>query len=175
MRILTPIKTMNRRSERGFTLVEVLVALVVLSVGLLGMAKMVMVSSHSNDSAYLRSQAVALGYQALDAMRANLTASTTTGYATALGAMPLPPSGWPAGGCVSGNCSNNALAAWDVYAWKLGLSQSLPGGTGSIATSGGFPMMATVVVRWDDSVAQTIFAGAGATQTNSITLQTVLQ
>ena len=36
---------------RGFTLVEVLVSLVVLSMGLLGIAKLVLLSSHSNDSA----------------------------------------------------------------------------------------------------------------------------
>src|SRR5665213_3670790 len=47
--------------DRGFTLVEVLVSLVVFSLGLLGMAKLVLVTAHSNDSAYLRSQATALG------------------------------------------------------------------------------------------------------------------
>ena len=55
---------------RGFTLVEVMVSLVVLSLGLLGVAKMVMLSSHSNDSAYLRTQATALAYEMLDYMRA---------------------------------------------------------------------------------------------------------
>lgn len=159
---------MTLRSARGFTLVEVLVALVVLSVGLLGMAKMVMVSSHSNDSAYLRSQAVALGYQALDSMRANLPASTTGSYATALNVMPLPPPS-----CFAAACGNAAVAAWDVYSWKQALA-SLPGGTGSIVTSGTFPMTAVVVVQWDDSVAQTVFRDAAA-PTNSITLETVIQ
>lgn len=160
---------MTLRCERGFTLVEVLVALVVLSVGLLGMAKMVMVSSHSNDSAYLRSQAVALGYQALDSMRANLPASTTAGYSTALGAMPGPPAS-----CFAAACANAAIAAWDVYSWKQALAASLPAGTGSITTSGTFPMTATVIVQWDDSVAQTVFRDAAA-PTNSITLETVIQ
>ena len=174
MRSLKPINSLKRRTDHGFTLVEVLVALVVLSVGLLGMAKMVMVSSHSNDSAYLRSQAVALGYQALDAMRANLPASTTTAYATAMYVMPAQPGGWPAAGCMTGNCSNTQLAAWDVYAWKQGLT-SLPAGTGSITTSGTFPMTATVIVQWDDSVAQTVFRATAPANPMSITLQTVLQ
>ncbi len=173
MRIFTPINSMKRSCERGFTLVEVLVALVVLSVGLLGMAKMVMVSSHSNDSAYLRSQAVALGYQALDAMRANLPASTTGGYATGLG-MPATPGGWPAGGCMTGNCANNALAAWDMYSWKQAL-KALPQGDGTISTSATFPMTATVVVQWDDSVAQTVFRAAAPATPMTITLQTVIQ
>src|ERR1700733_9812744 len=40
----------------GFTIVEVLVSLVILSIGLLGIAKLVLYSAHSNDSAYLRSR-----------------------------------------------------------------------------------------------------------------------
>jgi type IV pilus assembly protein PilV len=130
-----------------------------------------MVSSHSNDSAYLRSQATSLGYQALDAMRANLPASTTGGYATALFAMPAAPGGWPMT-CVSATCLNGALATRDVYAWKQALL-ALPGGTGSITTSGTFPMTATVIVQWDDTVAQAAFGEA--TAVTKITLETVLQ
>ncbi len=159
--------TSNNRI-RGFTLVEVLVALVVLSVGLLGMAKMVMVSSHSNDSAYLRSQATALAYQAMDSMRANLLAATVNSYATSLNVMPLPQ-----GNCAA-YCTNTALALSDVYAWKQHLISALgPSGTGSITTTATFPVMATVVVQWDDSVAQKVFKAAGNNQT--VTLQTVLQ
>jgi type IV pilus assembly protein PilV len=173
MRLHTKYTSCNPTDARGFTLVEVLVALVVLSVGLLGMAKMVMVSSHSNDSAYLRSQATALAYQAMDSMRANLSASTANGYLTTLGVMP------PATVNCSAVCDSPTLALSDVYAWKQHLKNALPAGTGSIATSATFPVIATVVVQWDDSVAQ----NAVATATNSvagaglqsITLQTVLQ
>jgi type IV pilus assembly protein PilV len=49
-------------SSRGFTLVEVLVTLLVLSIGLLGIAKLLLVSSRANDSAYMRTQATALAY-----------------------------------------------------------------------------------------------------------------
>jgi type IV pilus assembly protein PilV len=162
--------SLRATAQRGFTLVEVLVALVVLSIGLLGMAKMVMVSSHSNDSAYLRSQATALAYQAMDSMRANLLAATTSpsSYATAMGVMPA------ATGNCSAYCDNPTLALSDVYGWKLHLQKALPNGTGSITTSPTFPVMATVVVQWDDSAAQTVFKDAAA-NTQSITLQTVLQ
>lgn len=169
MRLHTKCTSFNATHAHGFTLVEVLVALVVLSIGLLGMAKMVMVSSHSNDSAYLRSQATALGYQAMDSMRANLVAATTTpsGYVTALGAMPAAQPN------CSAYCDNPHLALSDVYWWKQHLL-SLPGGTGSITTSGSFPVIATVVVQWDDSAAQGVFNPVGLA-TQSITLQTVLQ
>jgi type IV pilus assembly protein PilV len=169
MRLHTKYTPCNATDARGFTLVEVLVSLVVLSIGLLGMAKMVMVSSHSNDSAYLRSQATALAYQAMDSMRANLTASTTNGYITPLGVMPAATVN------CSAVCDNATLALSDVYAWKQHLKNALPSGTGSITTSATFPVIATVVVQWDDSAAQQVFNAPTAANTQSITLQTVLQ
>jgi type IV pilus assembly protein PilV len=175
MRSPTFARAINPRPQFGFTLVEVLVALVVLSVGLLGMAKMVMVSSHSNDSAYLRSQATSLGYQALDAMRANLGSSTAGGYLTALNVMPAAPGT----NCGAGYCTNPQLGAWDVWAWKTQLAAALPAGTGSIVTTATFPVTATVVVQWDDSVAQKAVAtatnSAAGALPQSITLETVLE
>jgi type IV pilus assembly protein PilV len=171
MRLHTKCRSFQATAQHGFTLVEVLVALVVLSIGLLGMAKMVMVTSHANDSAYLRSQATALAYQAMDSMRANLIAATSSpsGYATALNVMP------PSTGNCSTYCDNPTLALSDVYGWKVHLQKALPGGTGSITTSATFPIMATVVVQWDDSAAQAVFNLPVAANTQSITLQTVLQ
>lgn len=170
MRLHTKYTHLGKTRQHGFTLVEVLVALVVLSIGLLGMAKMVMVSSHSNDSAYLRSQATAMAYQAMDSMRANLIGATAGGYATGLGVMP-----GAAGNC-SAYCDNPTLALSDVYWWKQHLL-SLPAGTGSITTSATFPVIATVVVQWDDSAAQSqrAFNAPVATYQQSITVQTVLQ
>src|SRR3984885_8265545 len=173
MRLHTKYTSCNATDARGFTLVEVLLALVVLSVGLLGMAKMVMVSSHSNDSAYLRSQATALAYQAMDSMRANLSASTTNGYITPLGVMPAA-----AVDC-SAFCDSPTLALSDVYAWKQHLKNALPSGTGSITTSAISPVIATEVEQWGDSVAQKAIANAtnsvAGASPQSITLQTVLQ
>src|ERR1700679_2320 len=173
MRLHTKYASCNATDARGFTLAEVLVALGVLSGGLLGMAKMVMVSSHSNDSAYLRSQATALAYQAMDSMRANLSASTTNGYITPLGVMPAATVD------CSAVCDSATLALSDVYAWKQHLKNALPSGRGSITTSETFPVIPTVVVQWDDSVAQKAVATAtnsvAGASPQSITLQTVLQ
>lgn len=171
MRLHSKYTSFHAAAQQGFTLVEVLVSLVVLSIGLLGMAKLVMVSSHSNDSAYLRSQATALAYQAMDAMRGNLIGSTSSpsGYATPLNFMPA------ATGNCSAVCSNTAMALSDVYGWKQRLATALPNGTGSITTTATFPVMATVVVQWDDSAAQKVFKTPVGANTQSITLQTVLQ
>src|SRR5690349_24146052 len=76
------------RPHEGFTLLEVLVALLVLSIGLLGIGKLMMLSARANDSAYMRSQATALAYTILDAMRANRQAAIVQGYDTAMGVFP---------------------------------------------------------------------------------------
>ena len=104
---------------RGFTLVEVMVSLVVLSLGLLGVAKMVMLSSHSNDSAYMRTQATALAYEMLDCMRANAPGAEAGNYNIAFGPMPAAPTS-----CVGTVSPATAaqIAAWDMYTWKQRLT-----------------------------------------------------
>ena len=57
--------------SRGFTLLEILIAVGVLSIGLLGIAGLQALGQRSNHSAYLRSQATALAYDMIDRMRAN--------------------------------------------------------------------------------------------------------
>ena len=169
----------------GFTLVEVLVSLVILSVGLLGMAKMALVSAHANDSAYMRSQATALAYQMLDYMRANAPGATARNYDTALGVMPGMPTSCLGNGLA---CSNQQIALWDVYTWKQQLLRSpatpfgaLPGGTGSVVTSATVPVTAVITVQWDDAAGNDpLKAALGVAPTGlavpmTVTLETVLQ
>jgi type IV pilus assembly protein PilV len=162
----------------GFTIVEVLVSLVILSIGLLGIGKLVLFSAHANDSAYLRSQATQLAYEILDNMRANPTAAAAGNYNTVLGAAATDP-GFS---CQSSPCTTASnLALYDVYRWKTRLAAgagggALPSGQGSVTVSGTTPIMATIVVQWDDSAAQTIFGGTavGTAAPMSITLETAL-
>ena len=61
---------MNARNDNGgFTLIEVMVAVVVLAVGLLGMASLMVRSQQSNEGAYSRSQASILAYDIIERMR----------------------------------------------------------------------------------------------------------
>ncbi|MEL7045020.1 MAG: type IV pilus modification protein PilV, partial [Pseudomonadota bacterium] len=55
----------------GFTLIEVMVSVLILLVGLLGVVGMQMLSLQANQGAYFRSQAVYIGSEILDAIRAN--------------------------------------------------------------------------------------------------------
>jgi type IV pilus assembly protein PilV len=165
--------------NRGFTLIEVLVSLVILSLGLMGIAKLMLYSSHSNDSAYLRSQATNLAYQMLDDMRANN--ATLASYATLGTALATNP-GFT---CVNATpCTNAQLALYDVYQWKLRLDASssllpvgaLPQGRGQIDTAAtplGTQTRVIITVTWNDSVAQNSL-NAGAAGTQSIVLESVL-
>jgi type IV pilus assembly protein PilV len=165
-RTLQPI---GRRSS-GFTLIEVLVSLVVLSIGLLGIGKLVLYSAHANDSAYLRGQATELAYEILDNMRANRQTAVVQGYDVAIATVPGSP-----GSCVEAACTAGTLAAYDVYTWKTRLAAALPAGQGSVATAG-TPTTATITVQWDDQAAQSIFAGTavGTATPMTVVLETVL-
>lgn len=160
--------------QRAFTLLEVLVALVVLSIGLLGISKLVLVSSRGNDSAYMRSQATALAYTILDSMRANRQAAMNGDYNVSIGTYSSSQN------CLTATCDASQAAVADLASWKNTLATQLPSGDGSIATgtengADGLPRTtATITVQWNDWVAQQSFGGASGNATVSITLETIL-
>ena len=118
---------------QGFTLLEVLVAVVVLSIGLLGLAGLMASSLRNSHSAYQRTQATWLAYDALDRMRANRQVALAGGYNLALGGTP----------------GGSGMAATDLSQWTTALGNTLPAGQGSIAVAAGGAV--TVVVQWDDT------------------------
>lgn len=166
--------------QSGFSLVEVLVSLVVLSIGMLGVGKLVLFTSRANDSAYMRSQATALAYTILDSMRANRQTALTGSYAVAFGAYANP--GVSCNTAASA-CSGTIGAQYDLYQWKSRLLVALgPTGDGQIATvsvpdatTGATNVTASVQVTWNDTVAQQSFGATGASaQTAVVILESVL-
>jgi type IV pilus assembly protein PilV len=128
----------RQRLARGFTLVEALVALVVLSVGLLGIAGLQLTSLKANHGSATRTQAVYLTYDIIDRMRANRQAAMDGAYNIAVDADP-------AAGTVAGD---------DLVAWRQNISNALPVGhsqpSGSVAFNPATKMV-TVQIVWDDS------------------------
>jgi type IV pilus assembly protein PilV len=124
----------------GFSLIEVLVAFLILLVGLLGMAGLQATSLRNNHSAYLRSQATLMAYDIMDRMRANRTAALAGSYARDFGdTQPIQT-------CPN-YCAAVDIALADEWEWVNSLNR-LPSGDGSISvTNSG---IATVNVRWDD-------------------------
>jgi type IV pilus assembly protein PilV len=98
-----------KMSNHGFTLLEVLVALVVLSVGLLGLAGLQLTSVTNTRDAYYRTQAITLSYDIADRMRANLDALTT--YDASTNTTPVAACRTTSG-CSTANMANDDLALW---------------------------------------------------------------
>lgn len=63
--------TRRARSQAGFTLIEILVAMLILAIGMLGIAAMQLRGLQYNHDAYLRSQVNLLAYDISDRMRLN--------------------------------------------------------------------------------------------------------
>jgi len=142
--------------QSGFTLVEVLVALVVLAIGLLGLASLQMMSLKFNSDAYLRTQATALAYDIADRMRANNTAVLANGYLVATSADANAKKAafdvCIAGACncySGGNCDTTNLALFDLGTWYTRLDEALPGASERRATINfGVSNTATITINW---------------------------
>ena len=131
----------TKRRIRGFSLVESLVALVVLSVGLLGVARMYVFSLQNGRLALLNSQAVMLAADMADRIRANQTAGID--YAGAAADF----------GCVDGglDCTPTQMAANDLLVWQNEVANALPGGQATIAVNvATFPTTFVISVQWSD-------------------------
>lgn len=122
-----------RNTQIGVSMIEVLVAIMILSVGLLGLAGLQSAGLTHNQSANSRSTASMLAYGLLDSMRANKVIAEGGAYDIALGASP-------SGG--------STMTSQDINNWLNALAGSLPAGTGSVATVGGRVM---ITIQWDDS------------------------
>lgn len=131
--------TARRAKHAGFTMVEVLIALIVLSIGLLGLASLQVTTTKFNHSAYLRSQATRLAYSMADRMRANRKAALEDGAYSDVDYVASP-----ACGAVSGS----TVAERDISAWRNALACSLPLGNGRIVVNG---ETVTVSIQWDDT------------------------
>jgi type IV pilus assembly protein PilV len=114
-----------RHRSRGVGIVEVLVALVVIGVGMLGVASLYVISLQAKTSAGARMQAVNLAYDMADRIRANRNAGNA--YALSSSATLSAPTTSCAGSSAT-NCSPAQMAAEDLYQW----SQMVQGRDGSI-------------------------------------------
>jgi type IV pilus assembly protein PilV len=124
-----------RSRQRGMSLIEVLMAVLIFSIGLIGMAGLLVMATRSNHAAYLRTQAVFLADSMADRMSANSVGVWSGSY----NASNYPVS-TSAGNCSTG-CTPDALAQFDQSAWSSELRTFLPGVSASIhcdASSAGF-------------------------------------
>jgi type IV pilus assembly protein PilV len=116
-------------TQKGMTLIEVLVALVILGVGLLGAAAFQLNALKYTDSARMTSQASFIAYDMLDRIRANAAADYTV----------APPS--------SGN--PEVTRDQDLFDFNSNIVSSLGAtATGSVTVN---QQLYTITIAWDDS------------------------
>jgi type IV pilus assembly protein PilV len=137
------------KSQHGFTMVETLVALVVLAIGMLGIAALYLNSLQAGRSAIYRTEAVNLAADLADRIRANRTA--VAGYGNVYGdAFVAVPACSTTAGCTAGQ-----LATTDLSNWKAALALQLPNvpnGQGQVVVTPpvapGEPASYVITVRW---------------------------
>lgn len=114
--------------QSGSSLIEVMIALFVLAIGLLGVLAMQVNAIKLNQNSYLYSQAAMLVNDIHEAMRANTT--QTNSYALNFSeATPTLPSCTTAGT----DCSSAQIRDWNLNQWRTNVESLLPGGESEIA------------------------------------------
>lgn len=129
-------RRVSSRNQRGAGLIEVLVALLVMAIGVLGIAAMQAAALRNSQSALERSQGVINTYAIIDAMRANLEEARNGAYVLAR-TCTVPAAG------------NSALAANDIAFWMEHVQGNLgEGACGAIDCADG---RCAVTIIWNDT------------------------
>lgn len=163
----------HRTADRqgGFTLIEVAVSLIVLSVGLLGIAGMQSSGMQNTLKSHQRAVAMLQAQDISDRIRANLAGMRTKEYTKTISPPPAPSPD-----CVtsSNTCTAAELAATDLYNWDAANAALLPSGAGSITctdidatTTASYEegTSCTITLRWDGD--RTGATGTGCTSAST--------
>lgn len=135
------------KKSKGFTLLEVMIAMVISAVSLLGLASLQAQSLSFNNTAYIRSQATYFAYDILEKMRMNKTEANAGSYDLATTDVPLSATCYG----TAANCSKSDFATADKYEWYSFLASTLPGGVGAVSRATGTGQtIVTVIVQWNN-------------------------
>lgn len=148
----------SAKRQEGFTLVEVLVSAVLLSIGLVGLAGLQAASLMNNQNSFMRSQVTALAYDLADRMRSNVAGATASFYDPATAAMTATCS-------TTTGCSPQQLAQNDIAEWNAAITTLLPMGEGFVCIDStpndgasstlpacdGVGTQFTIKIWWDDN------------------------
>jgi type IV pilus assembly protein PilV len=154
--------TPPRPRQAGVTLVEILVTVVIISVGLLGVASLHLNSLRSGQGAHTRSQATALANDIIDRMRANRDAAIGNAYVMLMTATPPTTA--------------TGLVDKDKKQWLEALAQALPEGDGSVTEA----MVAgrkyfRITIQWHERKSSTTVAAAALEATPPNTFETLVE
>ena len=137
----TPFRRATKRLS-GFSLVEVLIALIIMSVGMLGIASLYVHGMQAGRTSMFRHNAVTLAGDIADRIRANPSAGDAYEADTPGTAVD----------CLSTNCNAATMASSDIFIWDAQAADSLPGGyTINVTHNDGVnPPTYTIAISWPE-------------------------
>ena len=125
------------KNNSGFSLIEILVSLVVLSIGLMGLAGLQIAGLKGANDAHFRTQASLIMMDLSDRMRANQDGVRMGKYRTKANFWTqLNCANTPATNCETGNCDGENLATFDKYVIGCDVKKKLPNGLLTIDCKG---------------------------------------
>ena len=122
-----------RARQRGFSLIEVLISILVVCIGLLGFARLQVYALKSNRVAIQRSFATLHAYNMIDCIRANRSQAQLSDYNQNFGNIPTA----------------GALAGDDLLAWNAALAADLTDGQGAVSVAGN---TVSISIRWKEGM-----------------------
>jgi type IV pilus assembly protein PilV len=162
-------------AQRGFSLLEVLVSLMLIAIAMLGQAGMQANALKFSKGASFRMQAVMLGNEIGERMEANKTGATAGSYVIATATSTVSTASTD---CATASCDATALAAYDLAQWTTRVAANLPSGTWQITrTVTGNPSTYAIVLTWQDrrsDAGRTTYSTTGTSETLSLTTTKVV-
>lgn len=155
-----------KMAQRGFSMIEVLITLVIIATALFGTAGLQLYAMRMNQSGQFRTQAIFLASDIAERMEANRRAAIDGSYR-----LPLTTkAGSAAADCASSDCGETALAEWDLAQWGNSIFTLLPGASWQITrTIAGNPSTYEIVINWTDRRTNTQYATSGTGETFAYT------
>jgi len=129
------------RAQSGFSLIEALVSLIVISVGMMGIAALYGQGLRASGTALYRTQAVSLAADMADRIRSNRAATVAYEGAAA------------DHNCDAGDntdCAPADMASHDLWLWQTQVGAQLPAGTGTVSVDTTTPPTYRIVVSWQE-------------------------
>ncbi len=136
----------NQNKLKGFTMIEVLVTLVILSIGIMGLIGMQLVSAKNVNNSQMRTVATFFAYDIIDRMRAN-PAGVAAGNYNSISGSETSTSNCPS------SCTPSAMATTDAAQWNANIKRTFAAGglgtdaNGTVTRNGNIH---TVTLTWKE-------------------------
>jgi type IV pilus assembly protein PilV len=159
---------LNKKVQQGATMVEVLVSILIFSVGLLGVASTQTMGLTNTQSALNRSYATQLSYDLVDIMRLNQevveqgAGNVFDGYITIDNARAANPLGYaitPECNDATAGCTEAQLSTSELESWRQKIVNTLPDGQAQILLTNAAENIYRVIITWQDIKTESVLSG----------------